>query len=113
MNAVHLAKTGDNSGKEYAGVQVILADTERVRGWDLMTHGGFLTYAHHDACGFSTYTTVRSGSKIWVYVDTPGAADADRTSLFQQWDSLFQKGLEQKLTDGPFGALVLERGDTL
>lgn len=113
MNAVHLDKTGDNTGKEYAGVQTILADTERVRGWDLMTHGGFLTYAHHDACGFSTYTTVRSGSKIWVYVDIDGSADADRESLFSKWDGLFLEGLHGKLPNGPFGAVVLERGDTL
>lgn len=113
MNDVHLPKTGDNSAKAYYGVQGILGDTERVRGWDLITHGGFLTYGHHDACGLCTYTTPRSGSKIWVYLGTLDEDEKDLESLFEAWDRLFAEGLEMRLPDVPVGALVLRKGDTL
>lgn len=34
--------------------------------WDLFTHAGFVTYAHHDANGFGTYMFIRDGCKIWA-----------------------------------------------
>ncbi|KAF8435844.1 hypothetical protein L210DRAFT_3648501 [Boletus edulis BED1] len=113
MNVAHLSKTGINSGKSYFGVQTMLGDAERVRGWDLMTHGGFLTHAHHDACGLCTFTSVRSGSKIWVYLGTPGDSGVGRESLFKAWDALFLDALKMTLPDVPLGALVLRKGDTL
>ncbi|KAG9311146.1 hypothetical protein JVU11DRAFT_8209 [Chiua virens] len=115
MNATHLAKTGENKSKKYFGVQTISGDSERVRGWDIMTHGGFLTHAHVDTCGLCTYITVRSGSKIWIYAD----ADKDdkvttRKGLFARWDRLlvFREG--QCAPDGfTLGGVLLQRGDTL
>ena len=113
MNDVHLLKTGANKGKRFYGVQTVSGDSERVRGWDLMTHGGFITYPHHDACGLCTYVTPRSGSKIWVYLDTMNSSSANRTSLFKDWDDIFMASVSMSVPDVPLGALVLQRGDTL
>ena len=113
MNMVHMPKTGRNKEKDYYGVQFISGDTERVRGWDLMTHGGFLTYPHHDASGNCTYMTVRSGTKIWAYLDTPEKSSKGSKELFSKWDSLFAGRSEAGSTDTSIGTLVLSKGDTL
>lgn len=113
MNMVHLPKTGNNTEKKYYGVQFISGDTERVRGWDLLTHGGFLTYPHHDASGNCTYVTVRSGSKIWAYIDTPGKTQQPSKQVFKKWDALFAGTSEAGNSECPMGVLILSRGDTL
>ncbi|KAG6369558.1 hypothetical protein JVT61DRAFT_14261 [Boletus reticuloceps] len=108
MNVNHLPKTGKNKDKEYYGVQT-------VRGWDLMTHGGFVTYPHHDASGLCTYMNVRSGTRIWAYIDT--ATDTPKgtgtSALFSEWDTLFLGSCMSQDADLPIGTLLLARGDTL
>lgn len=113
MNATHLKKTEENEGRFYFGVQAVSGDSEKVRGWDLMTHGGFVTYGHHDADGLCTYVTPRSGSKIWVYLDTANSTSADRAKLFEDWDGVFSSSTEMEVTKVPMGALLLRKGDTL
>lgn len=113
MNLMHLPKMQKNREKEYYGVQFVSGDTERVRGWDLMTHGGFLTYPHHDASGHCTYVTVRSGTKIWAYIDTPTKGSKGSKQIFSKWDALFAGTSEAGSPDIPIGTLVLSRGDTL
>jgi hypothetical protein len=113
MNVCHLPKTGGNSEKNLMGVQTVTGDSEKVRGWDLLTHGGFLTYPHHDACGLATYVTVRSGKKIWAYLDTPNGSTQSRQALFKDWDKIFVSTIELKVPDGKMGTVVLGEGDTL
>jgi hypothetical protein len=115
MNKYHLPKTGKNKGKKYCGVQTISGDSEKVRGWDLLTHGGFVTYPHHDASGLCTYVNVRSGTKIWAHIDTAtGTPKGTGTSaLFSEWDTLFLRKCGSEVTDVPIGTLLLARGDTL
>lgn len=55
-------------GKDVFGPQVVAYDFVRSRLWDLVTHAGFLTYAHHDANGYHTWTTPQSGAKIWIII---------------------------------------------
>ena len=114
MNDCYLEAAGKNGGKEFIGPQLMLHDSWRMAGWDLLTHGGFLTYPHHDASGLCTYVTIRSGSKIWCYLDVPGSASMSRDALFRAWDGLFADniGLEFTRRARP-GTIVLERGDTL
>lgn len=76
-------------------------------------HSGFLTVACHNAWGLCTHTSVRSGSKVWVHIDIPGKASANQKSMFEAWDMLFMEVLEMYLLDVPFGARVLQMGDTL
>ncbi|KAG6369562.1 hypothetical protein JVT61DRAFT_14270 [Boletus reticuloceps] len=113
MNKYHLPRTGKNKGKTYYGVQFISGDSERVRGWDLLTHGGFLTYPHHDASGLCTYITVRSGTKIWGYLDTPTQTSGTASALFSEWDTLFLGSCGLDGPDVRMGTLLLGRGDTL
>ncbi|KAI6155869.1 hypothetical protein BKA82DRAFT_4349113 [Pisolithus tinctorius] len=113
MNDVHLPHSGKNVGKSYYGVQAVLGDVERLRGWDLLTHGGFVTYPHHDAAGLCTYITVQSGSKIWGYFDTPGSQDASRENLFKAWDDIFADNVNLKFRKYPLGTVHLQHGDTL
>lgn len=114
MNSTHLPKTGKNEHKKYYGVQIISGDSERVRGWDLMTHGGFVTYPHHDASGLCTYVTVRSGTKIWAYIDTESNVSTGKAALYSEWDALFRKSSGTEVPpEVPMGTLLLSRGDTL
>lgn len=112
MNDCHVPAAGDNREKQFYGVQSILGDSERLRGWDLMTHGGFLTYPHHDAGGLCTYVTVRSGSKIWAYIGNRKSSPSTRQALFKEWDSMFST-FETSFGKYQLGAVVLECGDTL
>ena len=50
---------------KFMGPNVILYDNWKSTGWDLLTHGGFVTYPHHNGAGFCTFVYPRSGSKIW------------------------------------------------
>ncbi|KAL4062717.1 hypothetical protein V8B97DRAFT_1877570 [Scleroderma yunnanense] len=113
MNDCYLPDTSKNCDKCYYGVQAILGDTERLQGWDLLTHGGFLTYPHHNAGSLCTYVTVRSGSKIWGYFDTPGSDIARWDDLFKAWDNIFQDNIALTFKKCNLGTILLEQGDTL
>ena len=58
--------------KFHQGPQVILYDMWRAQGWDIITHGGFVTYFHHDVSGAVTFVTPRSGEKIWGIIKVKG-----------------------------------------
>lgn len=53
--------------------------------WDVFTHTGFHTYAHHDASGMSTWIHIRSGCKVWA----PLIPVAPVTQGFMKYDDLF------------------------
>ncbi|KAF8548948.1 hypothetical protein OG21DRAFT_1488943 [Imleria badia] len=89
MNESYIPNVGANKRKAFYGVQTIQGDSERLQGWDLLTRGGFLTYLHHDAARLCTYVTVKSGMKIWGYIDTPGSSNGKQEELFKAWDKLF------------------------
>jgi hypothetical protein len=60
----------------------------RQQFWELHTHGGFVTYPHHDAAGLCTYVYPRSGAKLWTVI-TPHLKDySDRKALFEDMDKL-------------------------
>lgn len=113
MNNCHLPREEPNDGKPFFGAKVITGDTELVRGWDLLTHGGFLTYPHHDPCGLATYVTLRSGTKIWGFLDTVGSSSTSRESLLADWDNMARRTMSVGVPNAPLGTVVLRRGDTL
>ncbi|KAI6016262.1 hypothetical protein BKA83DRAFT_4497885 [Pisolithus microcarpus] len=113
MNDCYLPREGPDNGKEFFGVQTIHGDTERLRGWDLMTHGGFLTYPHHDAGGLCTYITVRSGTKVWGYFNVGTGSTTTRNELFDAWDEILSLDQEMNFNKYPLGVVLLEKGDTL
>ena len=56
------------------------------RSWNLLTHGGFLTYAHHNANGQMTWTACHSGAKLWVCINPKDTKTKE--ALFQSNDKL-------------------------
>lgn len=63
------SKARSQTEAEYIGPQVIRFDQIRTQSWDLISHGGFLTWPHHDANGLCTFMQVQSGMKIWGMLD--------------------------------------------
>lgn len=111
-NMVHLPKIGNNMEKTYYGVQFISCNTERVQDWDLLTHGGFLTYPHHNASENCTYVTTWSGSKIWAYIDMPGKIQQQLKQVFKKWDALFAGTSDAGNLKCPI-EMILSKGNTL
>ncbi|KAI6042282.1 hypothetical protein EDC04DRAFT_2601068 [Pisolithus marmoratus] len=113
MNDCNLPKEGAEKGKEFYGVHTMHEDAERLWGWDLLTHGGFLTYPHHDAEGLCTYIMVLSGTKIWGYFNMGTHYTATRKELFNAWDDilLFDQAMDSEKY--PPGVVLLKKGNTL
>lgn len=51
-------------------------DVARARCWHLFHGPLFHTYPHHDAGGLATWTTVRSGYKLWIVIVPNGYLNA-------------------------------------
>ena len=60
-------KPNANLDDRFLGPKVILYDMWRAQGWDILTHGGFITYFHHNASGLLTFVFHCLGCKIWAY----------------------------------------------
>ena len=59
-------------------------DFVRSRSWNLLTHGGFLTYA-----GQMTWTACHSGAKLWVFINPKDMSKyKTKEALFQLYDKL-------------------------
>ena len=57
------------------GPQLMHFDNWRGSGWDVITHGGFLTYPHHDAAGLLTFSYMRAGG---------GSEQAERSDVCER-----------------------------
>jgi hypothetical protein len=83
----------------------------RMQHWELHTHGGFLTYQHHDAAGLLTYTYPMSGAKIWIFIRPELKDYKSRKDLFADYDVL---GYHAKYGSiGTMGTILLQPGDFL
>ncbi len=98
----------------FSGPQVLPADMVNGRNWDLITHGGFLTYPHRDGTGMGTYTFVRTGGKIWVYLRPDLDKFATRTEAYNASNGMFDYG-KPPFADhlDEMQAILLEEGDIL
>lgn len=64
------------------GPQAVLFDTWRLKFWHLITHAGFFSHRHHDAGGLCTWMSIRTGLKIWGFLDVKlGAGVKTRPTL--------------------------------
>ena len=95
-------------GTKPAGPQTILYDTWRSQGWDLLSHGGFVTYPHHDASGLCTYVFVRSGAKLWGFFHPK--VNGSREERFGVYDSILHPTAMRWMDEPTLGYLLLERG---
>lgn len=95
----------------YVGPRYMNFDMWRLQGWELHTHGGFLTYPHHDAAGLCTYVYPRSGAKIWMFIRPYLANYSSHEQLFQDQDKL---GIFSRFRSvGQMGTILLEPGHVL
>src|SRR5258705_88146 len=100
--------------KTQQGPQVILYDMWRGQGWDIITHGGFLTYFHHDVSGAVTFITPRSGEKMWGIIKVKGEHSPDnRVDLFEEFDSILDETSVPSGDRFVMGTILLEEGDML
>jgi len=86
-------------------------DMWRQQNWELHTHGGFLTYPHHDAAGLCTYVYIKSGAKLWAVMRPDLTGLQRREDLFKMYDrlGLFTEYCSLKRVT----TILLERGDLL
>lgn len=97
------------------GPRVVLYDVIRAKTWDLLTHGGFVTYIHHDADGQLTWTTCRSGAKIW-FIIRPKASEERKAKSMKALFSLYDKLLTDSNSvpdEFEVAVILLEPGKTL
>lgn len=110
MNTMFLQKKGK---KSFAGVQTVLADIDHVRRWDLITHGGFITYHHHDVLGLTMFVNGWFGSKIWAYINTPGSSNKTLEEIALMLDVIFCDNVELMFRKYNVGVLLLKPSDML
>jgi hypothetical protein len=100
--------------KSHQGPQVILYDMWRGQGWDIITHGGFLTYFHHDVSGAVTFVTPRSGEKMWGFIKVRSDCSPDnRVDLFEEFDGILDENSPPSEERFVMGTILLEEGDML
>lgn len=98
----------------HLGPKVILMDMWRAQGWDILTHGGFVTYFHYDASGFITFIFPRSGSKIWAYSRLKEErSPKNRNDLFNLFDELLDETRKTLSDSFVMGTILIEEGDIL
>jgi hypothetical protein len=106
-------KANPNLDGCYLGPKVVLYDMWRAQGWDILTHGGFISTFHHDASEFLTFVFPHSGSKIWAYSRIKKEClPQERKDLFE----LFEEILEDSGNISPsivMGTVLIEEGDLL
>ena len=99
----------------FNGPKVILYDFIRSKTWDHLTHGGFVTYVHHDADGQLTWVTCRSGAKLWFLLIPKKDKEGKRKSIkdwYQLHDQLLQNSREIP-DDFEVCSVLLEPGQVL
>lgn len=94
------------------GPQTMHYDTWRSLGWDVITHGCFLTYPHHDAGGQMTYSYIRTGAKLWGYLDLATTKDEDQKAIIKGWSDYYSSAMatETYAQGVKLGTILLERG---
>jgi hypothetical protein len=99
---------------KFIGPMTVWYDLLRAAGWDIFTHGGFVTYAHHDAAGFCTFVFVRSGAKLWTILSLKGCNSTEiRAKMFERFDEIITDRRPEFSDDVIMGSLLLEENDFL
>ena len=100
--------------KSQLGPQVIHVDMWRAQGWDVATHGGALTFPHHDVSGFATFLYPRSGTKMWGLVRVhPDHIPDTREKLFNEYDKIVDEDWESIESTLVMKTIPIEEGDIL
>lgn len=94
----------------YNGPKVILYNAVRSKTWDLLIHGGFVTYTHHDMDG-----QMHSGAKLWFVICPESSEECKKKSmktLFVLYDKLLPD-LGEIIDEFEVLVLLLELGQVL
>jgi hypothetical protein len=88
-------------------------DMWRKQNWEILTHGGFVTFPHHDAAGLCTYVYVESGAKLWAIFRPYITGEPPREwDLRQSMDAMWSpQGYKKPFNQA--GTILLEPGDIL
>lgn len=97
------------------GPQIVHFDNWRSTGWDVFTHGGFLTYPHHDAGGHGTFSYVRAGAKLWGYIVPEDVDEHDQVAVLQAWTNYYKYPMAADTYNKgvKLGTVLLEHGAIL
>lgn len=97
------------------GPQLMHFDNWRGSGWDVITHGGFLTYPHHDAAGLLTFSYMRAGAKLWGYIALDSVDENDQGAVIKGWSDYYSRPMATETFDKGVvvGTILLERGGVL
>lgn len=117
-NECHISSDGKGTGAKASGLlgpQTMHFDSWRSGGWDVMTHAGFLTYPHHDAGGLLTFSYVRTGAKLWGYVQLDDVDNEDQGMVITRWTDYYSTPMatETYNKNVKIGTIVLEPGSIL
>ncbi|KAG9310697.1 hypothetical protein JVU11DRAFT_9291 [Chiua virens] len=95
--------------------RVMYVDGLNSTGWDLITHAGFLTYPHHDAAGYLTFSFMRGGGKFWGYIILKDVDHQDQRAVIDAWDRYYTQPLAAETVDRgvEVGTVVLEEDAVL
>lgn len=97
-----------------------MKDAFHTRNWDLLHSGGVLTFEHHDAEGYCTFITIKTGCKMWGLVRPKGFSDAKTREELDNLNKLFIRGdfdipeswaLEWEKIGGEIYTIVARPGD--
>lgn len=97
------------------GPQLMHFDNWRSGSWDVFTHGGFMTYPHNDAAGMMTFSYVRTGAKLWGYLDIDGTDHGNQAAVLKGWNDYYSEPLAYATYDKgvKVGTVLLEVGGVL
>jgi hypothetical protein len=108
------SKIVNTLNKTFQGPQVILYNMWRAQGWDIITHGGAVTYVHHNVSGFITYVYPQSGAKLWGIIHVKKDIKlTTRDDLFQSFDMILDKSWTSIRTIAEICTILLKEGDLL
>lgn len=99
---------------EAQGPSVIRCGTWTSPGWRLLTHPGFVTFPHHDCCGWCTYVIGNSGAKIWgVMRPKRPICPSSLPELREVFRRAMAQSQEGSFPDAAVATVCLEAGDIM
>lgn len=111
----HMAPCVSSSKGVPGGGRLMHHNAWRSSAWDVVTHGCFITYPHHDAGGQLTYSYVRTGATIWGFLDLANVDNNDQKVVAKGWSDYYSSAIATETYDKgvSLGTILLERGAVL
>lgn len=99
---------------DISGPTVIRSSTWTSQGWRLLTHAGFVTFAHNDCCGFCTYVLGEDGAKGWMSIrPKEGICAKSLSGLPKMIELALEQSPDGRFPNADVAMVWLESGDTM